>query len=39
MERFTQAEIDQIESMTAEEFSELMEFVAHLKRLRETASA
>lgn len=39
MERFTQAEKDQIERMSAEEFAELMEFVAHLKRLRETASA
>lgn len=37
MDRFTQAEKDQIERMSAEEFAELMEFIAELKRQRESA--
>jgi hypothetical protein len=39
MERFTQAEIDQIESMTEEEFARLMEFIVVLKRQRENVPA
>jgi hypothetical protein len=39
MERFTQAEKDQIERMSAEEFEELMEFVAGLNRQRENVPA
>lgn len=34
MDRFTQAEKDQIERMSAEEFAELMEFIRQLKRQR-----
>ena len=35
MDRFTQEDMEQIESMTEEEFETLMAFIANLKRLRE----